>query len=545
MSSKNLQGLLTLGVRKLERRKFSKAATLFSSGIAQLASASSAEDIELKASFLLQRSLCALFTDDRASALADADAAAALCSGDAHRAILGTVHLRRGQVNELGGALLCALREYSESAKLGSAEGEAAIARLFRELSIPLIGDDDARMAVFRQIPAFLLERDDLIRLLQTAVRELTEEECGKELLEKLNASGCCRIFYAAMQLYIADKEIVSLCLHVLTVLAAKGVGDVWSGYVIQQYVLEKWADDRDIFVQFLGILQIAPTNIFEHLMEYDFVGPLYKGFGYDLSENELQTLFYLMYQIANNEELLLKVLDLGIVDICIKKHTSGAMMFLSKVSCIQQALKSAVDNGVLDWTFELLEKEGIEVQLYKSAMIVITRYLLSIPLPQDNNVEVEIKEFSSKVFDDVLKVVLANSKIPELAACAFATLSLCIPFAHEKVVEKKAIKAASVFLVMYMNDVSVANNLVTFLYECVNYGYIEEIKNDKAVISTLMKTLAAHPDAELLVERAVVIACEVDHPNKKSMLQAALLQFPDSLVLQKYVTKVGTSLLK
>ena len=108
MSTKNLPGLLTLGNHKIEHRKFEKAEKIFTSGINQLEKPETDEDVELKASFLLQRSLCMLFTDKKEAALEDANAAFDLCSKNEEKfkAIIATVHLRRGQVNELNAKLL-------------------------------------------------------------------------------------------------------------------------------------------------------------------------------------------------------------------------------------------------------------------------------------------------------------------------------------------------------------------------------------------------------------------------------------------------------
>ncbi|KAH0785869.1 hypothetical protein GPJ56_010269 [Histomonas meleagridis] len=561
--AESLVKLRDVGIHKMEHKKWSKADSIFTKVIDKV-TISSDEDALLKCSSLLQRSLCRMFLEKRDDALSDANAVIDIyrqvrpedkisngniseLEKDPMTPILSLAYLRRGQISELNGKLLAALQEYSRSSALyPNSEGQAALSRLLEEVGLPFISKEDADLAVFSAIPISILNIEKLSVSLSNAIKFLTENEVTQEQILKINSSGCCRIFYSILQIYIDFEPIVSSCLHILTVLASKGASDVWAGYVIIHHVLSKWKDNETIFTQILNILQLAPKDLFERLMEYNFVELLCDGFKYDLNEVALQTLFYLIFQIANNEELLVKANEKGIVEICMQKKTSGAMMLLSKICIIKDALKKAINGGALDWSFELLETKDLEIQLYRASMIVITRYFLTIPLPEEGKeVEKRVKELSERVFDDINPIILSSTKVPELVSCAFGTISLCVPYAPSKVEQYKLIRLASVLLSIYLKEPQIASNIVSFIFECSNYGYLNAIKNDRAVMPTVMKALSVNPKEEMLVERAVILANLCDHQNKTALLQAALLQFPTSKLLKDFITKNGTSLLK
>ncbi|KAH0794085.1 hypothetical protein GPJ56_001963 [Histomonas meleagridis] len=563
--SEALIHLRDLGIHKMEHQKWAKAENIFTKVIDQVGIAND-EEANLKCYSLLQRALCRLFLDKKEEAREDSNEVISIYktmrpnndfldpdfhppADDPLTPIISNAFLRRGQVFELNSKLLDALKEYKISSRLNpNAEGEAAIARLFNDINLPVILTDEEGLEAFAPIPINILDIDKLNECLDAALKHLMESDITQPIIAKINSKGICRIFYATIQLYISNSSIVSKCIHALTIFAAKGVGDVWSGYIILHYALINFKTDKTIFIQLITLLQLVPPELFQQMTECDFVTPLIEGFSFDLTDSEIQTIFYLVYQLITNEELLLKSYDMGIIKQCFMHKSKGSLLLLSKICAIPIACKDAVDNGVLDWCIDELNVKDNDPNNLRAPMLLITRYLLTVPLPSecdDQKPPAEIVEFTQKVFDIVMSNVVSNSKSSEIVSCAFGILALCVPFSVESVGKNKAVRAASVMLAIYCNDISVATNIVTFLYEALKYGCKEQIKSDVAVVKTVAKAIAENPESQLLVERGVIIAYECGHSNGKVMLQAAVKQFPTSDVLRKYVEKVGKELLK
>ena len=268
-----------------------------------------------------------------------------------------------------------------------------------------------------------------------------------------------------------------------------------------------------------------------------DFIGPLCESLAFEFSENDLQTVFYLLFQIANTAELLTSIVDKGVVQKCLGHRTTGSFLLLSKLSNVPAALQQELSAGMEAWAMEILENKESEAPMIRGALILVTRIMLTYPVPEEGKAkDPEVVAKAEKLFDIVMPILLANTKVPELVTSGFALLALCVPFAPEKVTEKKAIPAASVMMSVYNNDHSVASNIMTFLYECANNGKLQEILQNKAVLPTAMKALSTHPGSEVLVERGVALAILCDHPKKEILLRSALVQFPESKLLKRYI---------
>ena len=74
------------------------------------------------------------------------------------------------------------------------------------------------------------------------------------------------------------------------------------------------------------------------------------------------------------------------------------------------------------------------------------------------------------------------------------------------------------------------------FMYGCVNFGLIEKLKDVKPLVANLMKIVDVYGKVQSIAEKAVGLLVELDHPNKKALLQNAMRAFPKSELLKKYV---------
>jgi hypothetical protein len=76
---------------------------------------------------------------------------------------------------------------------------------------------------------------------------------------------------------------------------------------------------------------------------------------------------------------------------------------------------------------------------------------------------------------------------------------------------------------------------IVEFLYECARAGLKAELVEVEPLKGTVMKALEKWPCEQTVVERGVSLAVLFDHPEKETLLRAALRQFPGSEVLQEF----------
>jgi len=170
---------------------------------------------------------------------------------------------------------------------------------------------------------------------------------------------------------------------------------------------------------------------------------------------------------------------------------------------------------------------------MLRAALILIARLFLCVE--KDGG-----SALGARVFDAVMPVLIAHTKVPEIVSNGFAVLTLCVPLAREKVTERKAVTAASVMMSVHNDDRGVVSNIMAFLYACAGNGELQEIKGNRAVLPTAMKALKAHADGETIVERGVGLAILCDHPNKEVLLRSALVQFPASSFLRQFVSVIS-----
>lgn len=547
--TESLVRLKTKGEGYIQKQKWEHAEREFSTALDRLSSVSCDEDATLKCDCLQGRAIARLFLNKLDESLADGKAMLTailerrpdpsnLDKTDPMTSLLAIAHLRIGQAHEMRGELLPAMQSYAQSAVvIPDGDGARAKARLWGELGMVEIDKKDTDLSIFIKIADAMLEPAALETALAQTLEHLATVDM-KQLVGKYNASGVCRLFYGVIQIYYKESpKLMVLSLNCLTMLAAHGASDVWMGYKLLEMVASVYKDNFEVFVELLHLMQYTPSELFEYLGSLEFIGALCDSLVFEYSDIDLQTVFYLIFQSANTAELLAAVVEKGVVKICFKHRTTGSFLLLSKLSNVPAALQEEIEGGMEGWAMEVLENKESEGPMVRGALIFMTRIMLGYGVPEKGKEkDPVVVAKSEKLFDVVTSILLANTKVPELVTSGFALLSLCVPFAPDKVTEKKLITAASVMMSVFNDDASVASNIMTFLYECATNGKLEEILQTRAALPTAMKALRTHQYSEVLVERAVGLAVLCNHPKKEILLQSALVQYPESKILKQYI---------
>ena len=189
---------------------------------------------------------------------------------------------------------------------------------------------------------------------------------------------------------------------------------------------------------------------------------------------------------------------------------------------------------------FEMIEKNPEDKIVISSSSILLAQSFMASAQNKESGSpdtipEDTLKKRGQKTFELLFPIVTKLSKEQELVSNIFAALAASIEYAVEFAREKRVIQAASAILTMNASDEGCAQNIISLFYACTLCGMTDDLKNTRSAIPTLINTLKDHSSNTLIVERAVAIICEVDHPKKKEFYDAAIKQQPESPILKKY----------
>lgn len=531
------------GIQKMNKSKWEQAIVDFNVVLDGLTPEND-EQIVLKSICYLNRSMCHLFLKQDEKAFDDTTAVIKLyeqfrpeselaqltpekIQEDPLIPVLSLAYLRRGQAFEFRGALLDALQQYSVSCSLKlNDEAQQGMKHVLQCVGVPEIEQTDNDLKPFGIILLHLLNETNLTACLTQLMTYLQETELSDELVKKFNDTGVSRIVIGVLQLYI-DNEIIAVgCLTSCRMLAEKGIADVFNGFLVIRHVLDNWKNNTIVIGNCIRFLQLIPEAYFEFMAKSDFIPPITEALKMEITPEECDASFYLLFKMAFNMQVLVQLVSDNILEVIFDKKTEAAFMLLSKIVLLKDASQSAFQQGAFEWALKNLESN--EEVLQVGSMGILGSLLL--------NVDIEEAK-ASDIFDKVMPKIMAATKNQEIVSNGFGALAAAAPKAKAKVTETRAIRAASAILAIHTEEPDVSQNIVTFLFECAKAGLVSEIMETRSALPTAMNVLKTYPENMSIVERTVGLAILCDHPNKLTLLQAALTQFPDSKVLKPYVT--------
>ncbi|KAH0790360.1 tetratricopeptide repeat protein [Histomonas meleagridis] len=535
-----------LGVTKINQKKYNKAVEDFNNVIDSLTPQNEEETI-LKCNCLLNRSFCYTQLHKYTEAQEDANTVIKIYNDYHHKGkqnnpltpILSLAHVRLGECYEAQLEYLEAFQEYSEGNRINKkGEAQKSFQSLLKKLNIPIIDPKDKQLQSFSQIINNFLNEKSLNESLESLINTLhNETKLEAAVITKINSTDSPNIIYGIIQLYHDNKTLINNSLIALRLLVESGVSSVWNGYIVIRNVMKRYESDLDIIGNSIKLLRMIPRNLYSHLSKEGFIPLITKSLKIINDHGEIEGAFFLLFQIASSPSLLVELINQEIIEIILEKKTMGALLLLSKLSLVPELLKQAETLGAIDWIFEMLKKENINEAEIIAASLIFSRILLR----KISNEEKENRILkANKIFDALAPLLMKNTKNEEVVATTFAAFSIAVNYAPEKAKEFKLIRLASVLLAMHMKMEDVAQNLVAFLYEAANSGLLDDVKEVKPALPTVLKALSQYPSNEAIVERSVALAYLLDHPNKMDMLRAALMQFNNSNFLKVFIAQNG-----
>jgi hypothetical protein len=341
------------------------------------------------------------------------------------------------------------------------------------------------------------------------------------------------------VQLYVSGgrRDVVIRAINVLTLLAQRGATDVWMGYPLIHSLVEQFCENLEAMVALLHLLQFMPSGMFKLLTDTDFMTPLVRSLKLGYRPDDLQIVLYLLFGLAHSIEAAAVLVDHDIVELCMDLRTAPSFMLLSRLCNSLEGSRRIDTLGGLPWVLGVLGAADSPLPMVNAAMVIAGR-LLVLSCAENRP---DLAERSEVIVDLLMPIVLAHSKTAEVVGLAYGVLAVAVEFVAPRIIEKRAVQAASVMLSIHSKDLAAAINLVTFIFACVEAGLAEHVKQVRAAVPTIVKSIQDHPDCDVLVERAVGVAILCGHPDGPALLNAALQKFNDSEFLRRFVTPPPT----
>ena len=550
----SFQHFKNTGLNKMKKKKFSKSIEDFTKVITSLDPKTDEEYI-LKCVCFLNRSSCYTQLGQYKEALEDTVSVVKLYNQarpeekqkemsqeqilkDPLTGVLHLAYVRRGECFEAQSQFLDAFQEYSQANILiPNGEGQKAMQNLLQKFKIPILDQSDKDLQKFSAILLHFLNEESLVQCFNSLI-EFLNTEIPEQIIKKIVDTESTNILYGVMQLYSENQIIVDQILNCLQLLARKQVITVWNGFIIIKSIMMKWENDSNIIGDAIKFLCLSPYSLYKFYAKEHFIPLIVHALKININEEEVEDAFFLLFNIADTPSLLVELAAEEIIDIIFEKKTKGSLNLLCKICMLPDLLKHVKELNVTEWIFNILQQENVDEDSIVSSSLILSNLL--IPENPDEKEKENLKLISQKSFDLLVPHVLKYTKNDEVVGHSFATFAIAIDHSPEKVKEHKLIILASVLLSLHMKSESVAQNLVSFLYECTKSGYLDDIKSTKAILPTVMKTLTTYPRNKVIVERSVALAYLLDHKNKYELIQSALLEFNESEFLDSFITEKG-----
>lgn len=545
------------GIKKMNAKKYNDAIRDFTKVVDEL-NPSKDEEAVLKGVCLLNRSLCHLAQDKYDEAISDANDVIQLYQSqrteeqqkamtpeeikkDPLTGILSHAYIRRGEAYESQLQFLNAFHEYAASNILSQGgEAQKYLHNLLIKLNVPEINQKDKDLQPFSILLLQFLNEGELSIALTSLAGYLSNETVTPEIFKKFDTSKCVNILFAIMQLYGDNEFIVINCVLSSRLLAQKGVVSAWSGILVIKDLMIHWSKSEKIIGECLKFLYLAPPELYKIMSNNDFILPICSAFSIDLQPDEFEYCYYLLYQLIHPANIHSVVSNTGVAQRILSHKTEGALMLMSKLAIDGDFLISNFSESGVSWILDLVKKSPDNLELLIAASIVISKMLVFAD-DQDENQKILTDDDIGVIFDLYSPMTIKYSRNVDAVASFFALFALTTSrkCSIDLIKEKKLIRAASAILAMHIKShIGTVQNIVSFFYESADNGLIDEIKETKAVLPTVMNALQQYPSYQPIVERATALAALCGHPNAEKLMKAACDQFPNSIFLLRFAKK-------
>ncbi|OHS98904.1 hypothetical protein TRFO_34773 [Tritrichomonas foetus] len=468
-----------------------------------------------------------------------------------------TALCRIGQIEEKLHNLKKAITIY-QGALVIYPKGEAKqlISDCLVQFGIPPVDLEDPNLMPYSKIYNCIFDINALIGCYQECIDKINNQMPNEEEIQKLDDGGIVQMILGVVDFLLdsddANAEIViDISLTVAALFIKRGATKAWANAYIIKKVIEHFKGNQKLLSTCLTILGTCPVKKYQIFAEESTVRVLVDALKLELSQDQVNEIFrFLYYTLDKNSKLIEYIAETDVLDFAIKTHSVDSFLLVSRLILSEKVANMSKTNGVIDWAFSTIA-ENINISAYIQISLVIIGRIIQVANKTDEKTDNEggngfdLKEFSARCFKELLPVIKQNQKDPSILTDTFTILSYVLPNAKEMIHETKLLPISSVLLSANIDNIEFVTKQLSFIYQCAKLDLVEEISSVKPLLPTIMKALDKYPNKQPIVEYSIALAVLLNHPNKETLLQSGLMQFPSSPILKVYVDILKFALVK
>ncbi|EAY11199.1 hypothetical protein TVAG_127050 [Trichomonas vaginalis G3] len=441
---------------------------------------------------------------------------------------------RRANIYDMKDKCLESLQEYQNAMNI-IPDGDAKVAynRLLRTCGIhPL--PEDQRLGIFSDVVSHILDRPSLVESMKKLCDYFTNpQEISKPDLEFFASSKAINVPDGVITFYVRDPEVVLLSIKTLSAIGKKGCLPVYSFFNDVKDCINNYPKNIEIVTEAVQYLFDTPEQAFIKFADEESIEPICDCFSLGLPEPVKEQLFFILFNIANNEELCLKVLNHPpVLDNIINEKSVGAGMLMSRLTQSTPFAKFAIGKCGFSWIAKLLNPE-LGVEKVTGLIIALSRCVMICK-------EVENFDYKSEVFvvvENVVPTLQKMMKSLDICSNGFACLALSVDIVPEKIQQLRAVRLASLGLALHKQHPKVVQNVMAFIYYAAKSGLLQDVKEiENEIVPVIFDAIRESSSYQTICEHSIAILVMLDHPSKQKMLLAGIQQYPNSQIFKELI---------
>ncbi|KAH0795230.1 hypothetical protein GPJ56_000906 [Histomonas meleagridis] len=444
--------------------------------------------------------------------------------------------IRQGQIKEKQGDIMEAISYYNKAILINpKGLGSQFIDEcLLNNYGIPKINKNDEKLKPFSDLCNNLFDQKELTPTFHEILKLLNGGTITRETLTYLDQAGIPELLLGILQLHLTSESVVDIMLAIISFFVRNGYKDAWRNVQGIDKALLEYKDNVTIIEDIVGIVYFCPKELYSHFAKSELLEAFIDCFNLELSEEEFDKLFLIIFRVVTNKNGTIEILEKrNILNLILKYKTTNSFNLLTKLTFSEKIVLEIRNGEAMNWVFEMLKTNKTNHLILNICFIIMTK-IFQCTTEEGNTPEK--KKFALDCIENIMPIAIANNKKIEVIRDIYWILIEAIPYTTEAIQKLKIIQFTTLMITTHNNDPDDINMFLKYLYMCAKNGLVNQLKENHSVLPTVMKLVDKYSKYRQIIEKVVALAVMLEHPKKEELLQAALIQFPNSKVLKEYV---------
>ena len=449
-----------------------------------------------------------------------------------------TTICRLGQIEEKKKQYKKALQYYKHALSYYE-KGEAVqhIQDCLYNFGIPPIDQKNKALEPYNKIYENIFDIASIINNYQECVTGISEKMPSEDKIKALDNGGIVEMILGIADFYLDETSensevVVEISLTLVIFFVRNGATKVWNNIKALYDIIMKSKDKHKTLATCISILDCCPRSKLEAFTNKEFIDILIDQLKQDESSNQIKAILKIIYfSLPEKKDFIESVNSEALLDFILADHSLDSFFILNSLILSDPLLSKCKTQDTINWIFNIMKENASELTVTRYGLIILARIAQS----NDWGESLDRKEFCENCFKEVVTIIKANQKTPNLLLNCYKMLQILLPNAIEQVHETKILVISSVFLSLYLNQLDLIQMILQFIFIC-SEECIEELKSVKPLLQTVMKVLEHYPKNEKINEYTISLAIALDHPKKEALLQGGLMQFPNSNIFKSKI---------